>query len=389
MAVELWPNSRLTLLEAPALGVPLVATAVGNLPALIQPGVTGRLAAPTVGSLAQTIRCAWQDPHRLDVSATDRTTPAARRNYNAIGDGAAGGAAGMDRNSTPRPGGRSLTLAWLKRLVERHPALRFALFPIRLKIALSYYIPAVGAVARWLVRSREHTNFTYNYSPASLEYLAHALGLVTGCPVALLRAYLAEPTENVELNRTVRERGEASDRRAVIDRHVRLGKQRIWYALARALKPARIVEAGVGPGLAAVVLAEALLKNAGEGNGGEYLGIDRDPRAGALLGPRQRSVARIIRGESVSTLGGLGQPVDLFITDSHVSADLEYAECRAIGPWLTERAMVGTTVTTRLPAFAEETGRAFLGFKEEPRDHWYPGGWVGLAFRPPPGIVAR
>ncbi len=263
----------------------------------------------------------------------------------------------MDRNSTPRPGDRSLTLARLKRLAERHPALRFALIPIRLKIALSYYLPAVGAVARWLVRSREHTNFTYDYSPASLEYLAHGLALVTGCPVGALRAYLAEPTENVELNRTVRERAEAS--------------------------------AGVGPGLAAVVLAEALLKNAGEGNAGEYLGIDRDPRAGALLGPRQRSVARIIRGESVSTLGGLGQPVDLFITDSHVSPDLEYAECRAIGPWLTDRAVVGTTVTTRLPAFAEETGRVFLGFKEEPRDHWYPGGWVGLAFRPPLGIVAR
>jgi Methyltransferase domain len=295
----------------------------------------------------------------------------------------------MDGSSKPLPDGPNLTLARLKRLAERHPALGFSLIPIRLKIALSYYVPGVGAVARWLVRSREYTNFTYDYSPASLEYLAHGLALVTGCPVGALRAYLAEPTENVELNRTVRERSEASDRRAVIDRDVRLGKQRVWYALARALKPARVVEAGVGPGLAAVVLAEALLENAVEGNGGEYLGIDRDPRAGALLGPRQRSVARIIYGESVSTLGGLGQSVDLFITDSHVSPDVEYAECRAIEPWLTERAVVGTTVTTRLPAFAEETGRVFLGFKEEPRDHWYPGQWIGLAYRPPPSTVAR
>ena len=51
-----------------------------------------------------------------------------------------------------------------------------------------------------------------------------------------------------------------------------------------------------------------------------------------------------------------------------------------------EQAVVVTTVTTLLPAFAEETGRSFLAFKEEPRDHWYPGGWIGLAFRPaPPG----
>jgi len=296
---------------------------------------------------------------------------------------------GMSESHTPRSGDEGVTLARLKRLAERYPALSFALTPMRLKIAASYYASAAGAVARWLLRSREYTNFTYDYSAASLEYLAHHLALVTGCPVGALRAYLAEPTENAELNRTVREQGEASDRRAVLDRDVRLGKQRIWYALARALKPGRVVEAGVGPGLAAVVLAEALLKNAGEGNGGEYLGIDRDPRAGVLLGTRQRSVAGIIHGDSVSTLQDLGQSVDLFITDSHVSPDVEYAECRAVDPWLTERAVVGTTVTTRLPAFAEETGRAFFGFKEEPRDHWYPGQWIGLAFRPLPGGVAR
>jgi Methyltransferase domain len=289
----------------------------------------------------------------------------------------------------PSRTGQNLMMTRLKRLAEGHPALGFTLFPIRLKTALSSYLPTAGAVARWLVRSREYTNFTYDYSPPSLEYLAHGLALVTGCPVGSLRVFLAEPDENAELHRTVRERGETSDRRAVIDPDVRLGKQRIWYALARALKPARVVEAGVGPGLAAVVLAEALLKNASEGNGGEYLGIDRDPRAGVLLGPRQRPIARLLHGESVSTLGSLGQAIDLFITDSHVSPDVEYAECRAVEPWLTERAVVGTTVTTRLPAFAEETGRSFLAFKEEPRDHWYPGGWIGLAFRPTPGSVAR
>ena len=154
------------------------------------------------------------------------------------------------------------------------------------------------------------------------------------------------------------------------------------------MKPRRVVEAGAGLGLAAVVLAEALLKNAAEGNPGEYVGIDRDPRAGALLAPRQREVARVICGDSVSSLGALRQSVDLFITDSHVSPDLEYAECHAVEPWLTERAVVATTVTTLLPAFAEETGRSFLAFKEEPRDHWYPGGWIGLAFRPAsPGTV--
>lgn len=272
----------------------------------------------------------------------------------------------------------------LKRAIEGHPAGRLALLPLRLKIALSYHVPRLGTIARWLAGSREYTNFSYEYSPANLAYLAHALASVTGCPVAAVRDFLAEPDKNPELRRTVCERIQASDRRAVIDPDMRLGKQRIWYALTRALKPRRVVEAGAGLGLAALVVAEALLKNAAEGKAGEYLGIDQDPQAGALLGPRECGVAHIIRGDSVSTLGGLRQPVDLFITDTHVSADLEYAECRAVEPWLAECAVVATTLTTRLPAFAEETGRSFVAFKEEPRDHWYPGGWIGLAFRRSP-----
>jgi hypothetical protein len=276
----------------------------------------------------------------------------------------------------------------LKRALEQHPAARIALLPLRLKIALGYYLPKLRAIVRWGLRSREYTNFTYEYSPASLGYLAHSLALVTGCPVSALRDFLTEPSHNAELRRTVREQGGASDRRAVIDPDMRLGRQRIWYALARAMKPRRVVEAGAGLGLAAVVLAEALLKNAVEGKRGEYIGIDRDPRAGALLGPRQREVARIICGDSVSTLGALRQSVDLFITDSHVSPELEYAECRAVEPWLAERGLVATTITTLLPVFAEETGRSFLAFKEEPHDHWYPGGWIGVAFRPSPAETA-
>ena len=60
----------------------------------------------------------------------------------------------------------------LKRLAERHPGLRLALVPLRLKIALSYYMPRLGAIARWVTGSREYTNFTYEYRrPASAIWL--------------------------------------------------------------------------------------------------------------------------------------------------------------------------------------------------------------------------
>jgi hypothetical protein len=40
--------------------------------------------------------------------------------------------------------------------------------------------------------------------------------------------------------------------------------------------------------------------------------------------------------------------------------------------------------TTELLEFAEKTGRRFLFFREEPKDHWYPGAGIGAAFKPPP-----
>jgi D-inositol-3-phosphate glycosyltransferase len=70
--------------EAQALGVPVVTTAVGNLPELVQDGVTGWLAAPTAQSLADTIRRAWHDPRRQIIAAAGRTAPGATRGYDTM-----------------------------------------------------------------------------------------------------------------------------------------------------------------------------------------------------------------------------------------------------------------------------------------------------------------
>jgi len=70
--------------EAQALGVPMVVTNVGNLPELVQDGITGWLAAPTMEGLAETIRRAWQDPRRQSIAAAARTAPGATRGYDAM-----------------------------------------------------------------------------------------------------------------------------------------------------------------------------------------------------------------------------------------------------------------------------------------------------------------
>ncbi len=70
--------------EAQALGVPVVASAVGNLPELIRDRETGYLAEPTAEGLARAIRVAWEDPRRPDVGAAGRGAPGASRSYDTM-----------------------------------------------------------------------------------------------------------------------------------------------------------------------------------------------------------------------------------------------------------------------------------------------------------------
>lgn len=72
------------VLEAQALGVPVVATGVSNLPELIEPGRTGWLAEPTAEGLAATIAAAWADPRRAEIGLAGKGAPGAQRGYDVM-----------------------------------------------------------------------------------------------------------------------------------------------------------------------------------------------------------------------------------------------------------------------------------------------------------------
>jgi predicted O-methyltransferase YrrM len=266
----------------------------------------------------------------------------------------------------------------------RSPVGRLALMPVRLRIALSYYTPQLAKSLLWVGRSRELSNFSYRYTPRNLEFLAHTLSVVTDRPAAEVRAYLAEPSADVAMHRALADRRGMGADAALMDNDIRLGRQLAWYALVRLLRPRLVVETGVGHGLSGVLVCHALRRNAASGASGTYVGVDLDPGAGVLLGDRYGDVARVITGDSRAVLGTLGDPIDIFISDSHVSPEVEYAECVAVAPTLAPGAIVATTVSDRLPQFAEETGRRCVVFREEPEDHWYPGAWIGFAYATPP-----
>jgi glycosyltransferase involved in cell wall biosynthesis len=69
------------VLEAQALGVPVLASAVGNIPFLIDHGVTGYLTAPTVDGLARGMLEALSDVRRSAVGAAGKGAPSANRDY--------------------------------------------------------------------------------------------------------------------------------------------------------------------------------------------------------------------------------------------------------------------------------------------------------------------
>lgn len=244
----------------------------------------------------------------------------------------------------------------------------------------------VNAIAQWLVSSREDTNHTYHLTSRNLAHLSHHLAMVLKASAKDMAAYMAEAMDDAGLAAHVAAMTAKQPQalRAVTDSVPRFGRRLGWYAVARVLKPRLIVETGVDKGLGGVLLCAALLRNAAEGHPGRYIGTEIRPEAGYLIAEPYAAVGRVAYGDSLTTLKGIGEPIDLFINDSDHSVDYEAEEYRAIAPRLQDGSMIisdNAHASDALLRFAEETGRRFTFFREQPQDHWYPGCGIGFAYR--------
>lgn len=253
----------------------------------------------------------------------------------------------------------------------------------RAKFGLRHYAARVADIATWLVGSRETTNFSYDLTDRSLDYLAHFVAQAAGCEAAAAAAHIREALADEELHQHVREWTRTGALRWCADDEPRFGRRLGWYAVVRARKPALVVETGVDKGLGAVLLCAALRRNAAEGHPGRYLGTDIDPKAGYLMGGPYAVFGQVAYGDSLATLAALDQPVGVFINDSDHHEEYEAQEYQAVAPKLEAGAIVlsdNAHATPALMRFAAETGRRFLFFRETPKDHWYPGAGIGFAF---------
>jgi len=270
------------------------------------------------------------------------------------------------------------------RPVRRTPAGRLLNIPRRAGHAAGSYLPTLWNIARWSLTSKEDTNYTYELTPQSLDYIAHTIAVVVKSTPIRIRSFMEEARTDQALASRVSHAIRTSPTRHVADEDCRFGRRLGWYAVVRAVKPRVVVETGVDKGLGSVLLCSALQRNHAEGHPGRYYGTDINPIAGELLVPPYEEFGKIVYGDSIATLKALPGTIDVFINDSDHSADYEGMEYDVIDSKLSEHAIIlgdNAHVTDRLMRFSDRTGRHFLFIRESPDGHWYRGGGIGIAFR--------
>lgn len=269
----------------------------------------------------------------------------------------------------------------------KHTALgRILVIPYRfLGVAMPYAGRQLGLMLRWTFNSKEHYNHTYNLTELNRHYLDSFISVVSGHELQLIEKYSRELDSDEALKAMLRARTLASPDRHNSDIEPRYGRRIGWYTLIRATKPRIVVETGIDRGLGTVVIAAALKRNTDEGFPGIVHATDIVPDCGHLLAVPYKSFCKIWIGDSVETLKGFKEPVDIFLHDSDHRPEYEWAEFIAIKPRLHANSLIlsdNSQQTAKLFEFAQTVGRSFLFFHDSPEDHWWPGDGIGAAFYP-------
>jgi predicted O-methyltransferase YrrM len=271
-----------------------------------------------------------------------------------------------------------------KDLILSSQWLSFLLFFQRLQVALSYQTPGLKQVFSWLFKSREITNFTYDLEDINRMQLASMLAIVSKVNVKQVLHYFNEIEQDASLKQHIFQSVQSSSYRSISDFEVRYGRRIAWYAFVRILKPKVVIETGIDKGLGGCVLAAALLRNKAEGFPGYYYGTDINPQAGFLFTAPYNQVGEVLYGDSIESLKKFEQPIDFFINDSDHSAEYEWDEYCTIEQKLSPNALVlgdNSHTTDKLQQFAISTERQFLFYQEKPKQHWYPGAGIGIAWK--------
>lgn len=244
------------------------------------------------------------------------------------------------------------------------------------RVVDSYLGPQRAAAREWTRSVGAPDNFYYGLTARNTEHLLSLLAFVFNQPQERVR----EIAEELPVSTSIVTAAHSLDINPVRLYGRRLG----WYIVTRLVYPTLVVETGVHDGIGAVILSEALRRNALEGTPGCYRGTDIDPKAGWLLQASDVD-AKVLYGDSITSLQSLSpKSVDLFVNDSDHSADYEYREYQTMTSRLSDDGVIlgdNAHATDSLLRYSRESGRDFIFFDERPLDHWYPGAGIGISLQ--------
>jgi Methyltransferase domain len=267
----------------------------------------------------------------------------------------------------------------LRRRLATSPIARGAAFPLRTMLVARYDAHIIGRSVNWLVHARETTNFiAYDLDPLNRDQLCWFASAVSGAEIGQIRFWMQELEDDDQLSSHLTRRLLSNPRRGIYAKEPHWARRFGWYALVRAAQPDHVIETGTHLGLGSCAIAAALLRN----GHGRLTTIDIDPEAGYLIGEPWASVIDRRTGDSVDLLAGL-RDVDLFLHDSLHTYDYETRELAAVELNLRDNALIlsdNARESSALSDWAERTGRHFLFFGEQPRDHWWRGDGIGAAW---------
>jgi hypothetical protein len=266
----------------------------------------------------------------------------------------------------------------LRRRLAASPVARGAALPLRTFAVARYDARLIGRSIDWLVRGRETHNFTYDLDDLNQDQLSWFVSAITGAEVGQVRAWMQELEKDEDLIGELTRRLSDNPFRRICATEPHWARRVGWYALVRATEPERVVETGTHLGLGSCVIAAALLRN----GHGRLTTMDIDADAGYLITEPWASVIDRQIGSSVTELASV-RDVGIFLHDSLHTYDYETRELAAVEPNLRSDAIIlsdNAHASAALSDWAERTGRRYLFFRENPRDHWWPGDGIGAAW---------
>ena len=231
----------------------------------------------------------------------------------------------------------------------------------------------------WLLATSEFTNYLYNITPLNKNQMIGAISSITNLSIVEVESYFDEIENNADFKNSLKTKAGSLSRRKELPITIPLGRRIVWYVLVRIYKPKVIVETGTDKGLGSLVIQLAIEKN----QIGTLYTLDIDEYSGSLFDKEDLKKIKFLVGDSVQNMQKINE-IDFFIHDSDHSEDHEKKEIQAAASKLTNNAIVisdNSHVTDVLFQWSKETNRNFIFIKESPKDHWYPGGGVGISFK--------